>query len=1129
MGSIRRGGLALALCFVCLAFGAASAPAAEFPYKLEPILSLTGDCSVPPAPDDVKDPDCKPEYPPPPDRPSARFNQPLGVAIDAHGYEYVASYGGTGGLNGRIDVFDDTGSFITELAVPHGPRSVAVDSKGNLYVLGQVSGGDAELSRYTPTVYKPDEGEIVYGNPRVVVDTYGDALLGGVTVDLSNDRVYAAWWSNYITEYESAADGNDLLNTITPPGLNSNNTVAVDGQARRLYASSCEQGIEECVVLVLNADPPHNVLKKITGPPAGKFLSTKGWLGIAADEETGDFFVADLEATKNIYEFNENFEYKSKAFMPGTQAESALQIAVSNSPLNPAARNLGYLFAPIVSASGSVFAFEPPELEPPVVNGVGVANIGETEAELHATIAPGVDENGKATTYRIEYVSAAQFAANGFTGAATAATGTIPSGGTSRLVSAFATGLAPGTSYRFRVVAQNGTGDDEEESAFATYSDAVGGGACPNQSLRAGASALLPDCRAYELVTPPDTNGGPTKGAGIEGDRFGMVQSSPLGDVVSFELLGGALPGTEASGGFHGDPYKATRGPAGWSTTLAGPTGAQASKPQPGSFSPDQGYNFWLAAGEGTALVNKKSSDYVRYPDGRSELVGRGSIGTDPQASGRLITEGGTHIIFQTGALSTTTAQRIEPNSPPAGIDAVYDRTRDPVTGAEKTHVVSLLPGNVIPNADAAYVTASADGEGIAFRIGNQLYLRVGNAVTYAIGAPGAEAAGVSQGGKRIFYVEGGDLRAFDTVAKAVVDFTPVTDAVPVNVSPDGARAYFVSETVIPGAGQNPNKVSPQPGGQNLYLSEEGTIRFVATVTERDVEGTIALGGTRLDGLGVWTEAVEKRQPGTDPSRLTPDGSTLLFQSRANLVGYASGAFPQIYRYDRVADRLHCLSCPPTQAPATGGASLLSMGGDEAPFSRYGFVPNLRADGKRAFFESTEALVSGDVDGLRDVYEWEEQGVGTCTRPGGCVYLISSGQSATNDFLFGHSQSGDDAFFTTNDILIGGDQTSLSVYDARVGGGFAVVNAEPCPQVELCRGPAGAGPALPSPTSEALGSLREVKPGPRRLCPKGKRALKRKGRVVKRKGKVVCVKQGKNRKGGKGKNRKRGAEKGARK
>ncbi|HEY6730712.1 MAG TPA: hypothetical protein VI039_06775, partial [Solirubrobacterales bacterium] len=742
----------------CFGFAAGSAAAAEFPYTVEPELSLTGNCDTS-AVDPIPDPDCNPSYPAPPAGPTGRFSEAWSVAIDAYGDEYVASRGGGDGSTGRIDIFDDEGHFITELPNPRKPRSTAVDSKGVLYVFEVPALGEAVIARYTPTVYKPEDGEISYSAAtRTVVDTEPGSE-GALAIDPSNDRLYAAWWGNFITEYESAEDGNSLLNTITPPGLNANRSVAVDGQRRRLYASSCNSGVSDCVVKVLEADAPYAQLEVIDGSetPIGDFLSGGGWFGLAVDEANGHFFIGDLRASKNLYEFGETYEYISKIELPEAQSAAPAMIAVSNSPLHPTARNHRYLFVPRVAVSGSVLAYKPPAITGPGVEDLAAANIGETEAELKATIDPGVDPDTEPAGYIIEYISQAQFEASGYAEAQVAVSGSIPSSAPSQQVSAFIKGLAPEIQYRARAFAENGAGDDEEEIIFATYSDAPIADVCSNDALRTGASALLPDCRAYELATPPDTNGNPTKGSYLEGDRFAVPQSSPSGTTISFQLLGGALPGTEATGGIYGDPYKATRGISGWSTQLVGPNGSQTSKPQPGSFSPDQGYNFWLAGGEGSALVNGKEAHYIRYPDGHSELVGRGSLGTDPRGFGKLITEGGNHIVFQT---EVPTPKKLEPNAPPDGTRAVYDRTRDPLTGAEETHVVSLLPGNVTPSAgqNADYLNASADGNGIAFTIGSTLYLRVGNTTTYNIGT-GVQFAGVSEGGARIFYVQGGDLK----------------------------------------------------------------------------------------------------------------------------------------------------------------------------------------------------------------------------------------------------------------------------------------------------------------------------------------------------------------------------------
>lgn len=1092
-----RWGIIVGIAALYLGIVVGSAAAANLSYELDQALSLRGDCGAA-KPDLIADPGCPGGSHPP----KGRFNEPRSVAFDAYGNEYVVSYAFTldnNGKEGRIDIFDDEGNFIVEFLDPNGPKSAAVDTEGNLYVFEQGE-GPAAVARYTPTVYEPEAGKIDYSaGSRVVVTTKAETTLGGLVVDLSNDHLYATYSKDLVEEFSAAPEGNNLLHTIdlpdfagapTPTGWN--NWVAVDGQRRRLYASYCNgpKAFDKCGVLALSADSPYTLLKQIDGSqtPEGKFTSTRGWIPSAVDETNGHLLIGDLEA-KKIFEFDQNYGYVATTLFSSLEGTNSTQIAVSNSPLNPSAANHRYLFAPLPRASGSVFAFGPPKAGSAEIESVSVTSISATGAELHATVKP----HGATTEYAFEYVTRDEFDQDGFANAQVAETGSIPAGSSGVKILASVVGLAPGTSYRFRLVVENELPPrDEEEGEFTTFSDAPIAGGCGNELLRTSFSALLPDCRAYELVTPADTNGRPPKGVGFGGDRFKTVEASPSGNTVAFVTEGGSLPGIGGAGGFNGDLYRTSRSASGWGTvTSMGPSGAETNNPSSGSSSADQEHAFYLAGGEGSAVLGGPTH-WVRYPDGRAELVGRGSLGTDPAAIGQLITEGAGHIVFQTETVTSTVAQQLEPNAAPTGTNAVYDRTSD-----EVTHVVSLLPGDVPAkeNADAAFVDASADGAGIAFTIGNKLYLRLNNQVTYEIGED-VTLADVSAGGRRVFYLEGGDLFAFDTESEESVRFTEVGNATIVNVAPDGSRAYFVSTTALPGAGEeNPNGATPVSGQQNLYLSDEGEISFVATVTATDV----AAGGG-LPGLGRWV-AIQAGRAAEDPSRVTSDGSVLLFESRANLDGYDPGGFPQVFRYDSTENLLDCLSCPPTRTPPDGGASLETYALSQTtrpPFTAYGFVPNLRSDGARAFFESDEALVSTDTDGVQDVYEWEETGVGNCSQSGGCVYLISSGHSSHDNYLFGISGSGNDVFFITEDILVGGDNDTASIYDARVGGGFPE-GAEDICEGEGCHLPLLPPPALASPGTPAQGANDNVKPTSR-SCPRGKRK-------VKRHGKVVCVKK----------------------
>ena len=1090
LGLSRGAGAALRvlLASFLLALVSVSAASAAGTYVLDAQLSLTGSCTTS-KDNPVPDPGC-----PGGTHPPSAFTSPRSAVTDSHGNIYISSYGSddADGAEGRIDIFDANGFFITEIAEPAGPKDLAVDSDGNLYVFSSSSSAKGRVVRFEPTAYNPGSGEIEYEDPSVLVVEILGAFANSLAVIPSNDHLFVKRAAS-ITEYGSATEGNPLIGSIGSGLLNGSNGqgLAIDEANGRIYAADQDK------VRVLELAPPHELLFTVeeSDIPGGDLTSLTS---VAADEESGEFFILDGSASKTLYRFDEDGTFAEKVKDKFT-AIFGSEVSVDSGALSP---NKRYLFVPSEeSNSGIVFAFAPPGIVcAPEIESISFANASEGDAELEATINPCSAD----TDYAFEFTTLQDFEeAGGFENAIVAGQGQIPAASSGVHISASATGLSPDTPYRFRVVAANEEGTAEAEGEFRTYLAQETMPPCPNDPVRTGLAALLPDCRAYELVTPPNTNARTPRGIGKPtGVFFTTREASPDGSKVSFITDGGVLPGQEGTGSLSGDAYLATRGASGWGAVSAGPNGVESLSPLTGSTSPDQGYSFWQSDTSGTASVEEKPTSYVRYPNGQSELVGRGTLGIDPLAQGKLISEDGGHILF-------TSRVQLEESAPSGSDRKIYDRTSD------ETRVLSLLPGDLAPapGQDALYEGASLNGQGVAFRFGaGPLYLRYGNE-TYEVGA-GAIFAGLATGGQRMFYLEGGNLFAFDVEA-GTIPFTSSGDATVVNVSADGTAAYFVSPSVLDG--QNPVGAEPEVGKENLYLSQEGTILFVGTVTPRDVEGE--KGETeQTEGLGLWTEVVGAGRLAANPSRTTPDGSAILFESRANLTGYDPEGHAQIYRYS-VAGQLDCLSCNPTQAPAVGEASLQSiqqvLGGPE-PFVAFALVGNLRSDGRRAFFQTEEALVVGDNDGLQDVYEWEDQGIGTCTRPGGCIYLISSGHSARIDYLYAVSDSGNDVFFRTADKLLSLDTESTpSIYDARVGGGFPVGEVN-CTIDQECPGSITPPPATGLPASEAAGPIDNFTPPSGRKCRKGTHKVKRNGKVrcVKNQKKNSRHKAGTTKKGG---------------
>jgi hypothetical protein len=250
--------------------------------------------------------------------------------------------------------------------------------------------------------------------------------------------------------------------------------------------------------------------------------------------------------------------------------------------------------------------------------------------------------------------------------------------------------------------------------------------------------------------------------------------------------------------------------------------------------------------------------------------------------------------------------------------------------------------------------------------------------------------------------------------------------------------------------------------------------------------------------------------------------------SRGSLTGYdntdaASGeADQEVFLYDSTANagagELRCVSCNPSGARPLGRA--LAVKGLEGLWAA-ARIPTwqsqlhgsrvLSEDGQRLYFNSFEGLVSHDTNGQEDVYQWEAPGSGDCTQEspsfiessGGCLSLISSGESPNGSELVDIGANGDDVFFKTSAGLVPQDSGLIDVYDARVDGGFPPPEEPqgPC-EGEACAPPAAA-PNDPTPASAGFRGAGNPAPEGKRLrkaCPKGKRK-------VRKAGKTRCVKR----------------------
>jgi hypothetical protein len=391
----------------------------------------------------------------------------------------------------------------------------------------------------------------------------------------------------------------------------------------------------------------------------------------------------------------------------------------------------------------------------------------------------------------------------------------------------------------------------------------------------------------------------------------------------------------------------------------------------------------------------------------------------------------------------------------------------------------------------------SADGSRVIFSgsaggLGGLLMRDTATGETVRLGEGGFDRANAED--SRVFFTENGELYVWEQTsgpgASLAGTRTPLADGAGIapsaegagtsnvlGASEDGSYVYFVSNGVLTGEEENARgekatsghcegERSPPGATCNLYVdhydseSKKWTPTFITALSEED----------RYDWL--YREEVSASQ---QPTRASPNGQYLAFMSQRSLTGYdnrdAVNGKPdaEVYEYDATANKLVCASCEPTDARPlgvenrtleesqgglvgaretwnqTGFVAANLPGWDNISIKLYpeGYQSRYLSDSGRLFFNSDDALVPQDSNGTQDVYEYEPEGLGTCTSATstgsstyvpvstGCVGLISSGDSSEESAFLDASESGGDVFFLTSAKLSSQDKdTAYDIYDA---------------------------------------------------------------------------------------------------
>jgi hypothetical protein len=659
---------------------------------------------------------------------------------------------------------------------------------------------------------------------------------------------------------------------------------------------------------------------------------------------------------------------------------------------------------------------------------------------------------------------------------------------------------------------------------------------CPNEQLRTGYSAALPDCRAYELVSadaqpffetfsgehPPAQN--ITYGVSVVGAELGTTaaQSSTDSGLSFFSTF--APPGSTTDGPY----YLASRGPTGWTTRNLIPRQStevgSACLPYMVGWSTNLGRGI-LADGfrdEARACGADEPELVPGEPRGMQNLFLRDTstggyqlIDTPPLSGafpGAFYQAGSSDlgvVVFDEEAVLTSEA-------PVAALDFY-------VWAGGQDRLLTILPDGVATTgelADAALPNTVAkpfklspafthpvapDGSKIEFAANGNLYARErpgesqsaldgegdcdesAKACTVQIDASETAEPG---GGGRFAGTSGetGDVVYFSDPNRLTSDATATTEE-PDLYAYDFRRSVGdrLTDLTIDG---NPGEHAGVLGyvGSNETGAPGGYIYFVAkgvlAENRNNVGSSAAAGAPNLyvshagaisfiATLGLEDMCDWENRCMT--ARVSANGAYIGFDSLQQLTG-----FNNVDANTSIADQEIFLY-------STGAAKLSC-----ASCTTTGLAPTAPAsirlpEGVSAFPPTPLTLQRNVSDNGQVFFDSEAALIDGARNGQSNVYeyegehldLLSSGVSESPSYFYDASTDGSDAYFITGQALFpGADPAELAVYDAKVDGGFPV----PSPGTEPCAGEGCSGvqsiasrlPAISSASISGQGNLEPV-------------------------------------------------------